>query len=351
MRLPTLRKRKRRNTFVGLDLGSSSVKLVVVRAAGGEKCAMGGYAVRDLPPNVGQPGSEEAVSTVLRKLIDDVQLDDRAAFVTISTPSVMISYTQFPAMPLVEIKNALKLNTARYLRRDYSDYVLDCRELSRTSDKTGAKSAVLVGGVSKTDVQYVRDVLQRARLEPLMLDLSAIAALNALEVNFPEAFQKGSLMLVDMGHRFTSMTFVLDGKPTLTRIMHFGGATVTEYLSQLLSLDLAAAEEEKHKMSEPMLPLVRNAISPLSKEIRSSIDFFERQHETALGRAFVCGGSARSPQLVQLLGAESGVTLEVWNPLKNLGINFEQGEGQAGNIAPVFAAAAGEAMAHALEKK
>jgi len=39
------------------------------------------------------------------------------------------------------------------------------------------------------------------------------------------------------------------------------------------------AEEEKRKMSTPIQELVKTAISPLAREIRSSIDFFERQND------------------------------------------------------------------------
>jgi Tfp pilus assembly PilM family ATPase len=105
---------------------------------------------------------------------------------------------------------------------------------------------------------------------------------------------KEVLLVLDIGAHSTSINFLLHGQPVMTRIAQFGGDLVSEYIAQVLTLQPEIAEEEKLKMSETVQPLIRQSISPLVQEIRSSIDFFERQHECHVTRLFACGGSACS---------------------------------------------------------
>ena len=60
----------------------------------------------------------------------------------------------------------------------------------------------------------------------------------------------------------TSINFLHGGLPLITRIMHFGGAQLSDYIGQVLMLKPQEAEDEKRKMSPPVQELVKTAISP-----------------------------------------------------------------------------------------
>jgi Tfp pilus assembly PilM family ATPase len=142
------------------------------------------------------------------------------------------------------------------------------------------------------------------------------------------------------------MNFLRQGLPLFTRIMRFGGQQVTEHISQTLTIGLAPAEEEKIKMTETVQPLVRTAISPLARELRSSIDFFERQYECQVSRAFGCGGSANSAKMLEILGQELGMHIEGWNPVQHLGTTRFSGDAaHLAAKAPSLAAVVGAAVA------
>ena len=54
----------------------------------------------------------------------------------------MVCQTEFPPVPLAEIKSALKLNSSGYLRRDFSSYYLDVFELQKGNEAAKGKEAV-----------------------------------------------------------------------------------------------------------------------------------------------------------------------------------------------------------------
>jgi Tfp pilus assembly PilM family ATPase len=150
------------------------------------------------------------------------------------------------------------------------------------------------------------------------------------------------VVLIDIGARMTSINFLLDGMPLITRIMHFGGAQLSDYIGQILVLKVDEAEEEKRKMSGPIQELVKTAISPLAREIRSSIDFFERQHDLHVSQIYACGGSAASPQILAILGEAVGTHVECWNLIETLDVSHFNGETQRVlALGPSLAAAVG----------
>ena len=76
----------------------------------------------------------------LQKTVDTLKTSERRAYVTISCSSAMVCQAEFPPAPIEEIKSALKLNSAGYLRRDFSSYYLDAIELKRDSQDSKAQS-------------------------------------------------------------------------------------------------------------------------------------------------------------------------------------------------------------------
>jgi type IV pilus assembly protein PilM len=314
----------------------------------------------------------------LQKAVDTLKTSERRAYVTISCSSAMVCQAEFPPVPIEEIKSAIKLNSVGHLRRDFSSYYLDAFELKRGSqdpktkaktpakpveadkakdaakakdkenkakDKDIAKTIILVGGANKEEVDACREALTAAKIKPQVIELAAVSVINAFHISHPE-IKDEVVVVVDIGARMTSVNFLQSGLPLITRIMHFGGAQVSEYIGQVLMLKPQEAEEEKRKMAPPIQELVKTAISPLAREIRSSIDFFERQNDLHVQRIYACGGSASSPQVLEILGEAVGTPVECWNAVESLDVSQLNGGAQRVlAIGPSLAAAVGVAAA------
>jgi Tfp pilus assembly PilM family ATPase len=366
-------KKRKLEVALGIDLGASQIKAALVRRHG-SKLELVEYAIRPLAATAAKVYRGPEFAAELQALLDGLKTTERRAFVTISCSSAMVCQAEFPPVPLDEIKSALKLNSSGYLRRDFSSYYLDAFELrkgtegtrskgknpakpakaedaaktkdgAKTKDKDMIKSTVLVGGANKEEVDACRDALVAAKIKPEVIELAAVSVINAFQVSRPE-IKDEVIVLVDMGARMTSINFLLGGMPMITRIMHFGGAQLSEYIGQILMLKPQEAEEEKRKMSPPVQELVKTAISPLAREIRSSIDFFERQNDLHVQQIYACGGSACSPQVLGILGEAVGTQVECWNLVKSMDVSHFNGERESVlAVGPSLAAVVGVASA------
>ena len=107
---------------LGIDLGASQIKAAVVRYHR-DKLELVEYAVQSVTASAAKPYRGPEFATELQKLVDSLKTSERHAYVTISCSSAMVCQAEFPPVPLDEIKTALKLNSAGYLRRDRKSVV------------------------------------------------------------------------------------------------------------------------------------------------------------------------------------------------------------------------------------
>lgn len=357
---------------VGLDFGTSQVRGVLfqrasttlkLKSADAESLAatknnstytafkykLEAFEVRPFPFTVGKPESISAAAAVVAELFSCLRAPDRCAFAVINPVGTVVCQVELPRMPLPEARAALQLNSVRFLHRDLSDYYIDLTEQivegAPTPAPKNTKMQLLVGGATRADVLWYRHVLTAAKVRPVAIELSTLTVVNGLLATEPELCQKEAILLLDLGARSTSMNFIWRGQLLFTHVMYFGSQQITEHLAQKLGLDLPAAEVEKLKMSEAVQGLVQAAISPLARELRSSIDFFDQQHDCRISRTLACGGVAGSPKILEILGSEVGIRIEPWNCLGRLDTTETRGDqAQLAVVAPELAAAVGVAL-------
>jgi len=279
-------------------------------------------------------------------------VSERSVRVAISCASATVCETEMPRTLMEDARSALRLNSTRYVRRDLTSFYLDAVELpdSAAKDGKGKKSQtmrVLVAAADKEEVRWYRTALESAKFIRRRLSCRRSPSLTRFRPATSSCARKKSLCCSNIGAHSTSINLLRQGEPAMTRIMHFGGNHISEFVGSILTLQPQVAEEEKIKMSEAVQPLVSQAISPLAREVRSSIDFFERQQECHVSRAFACGGSACSPSILQFLSDEVGFHVDRWNPIQTLSTGHFNGEGpKLESLAPSLAAAIGAATPH-----
>jgi type IV pilus assembly protein PilM len=349
------KKQSQQSLAVGLDFGSQQIKAVAV-ARGEKGPVLQEHFLAPTPPSLGKKGAEAEFAGQLQQVLGPLtrlKATDRRVFVSVSCPTATIAVVELPRLPVDEAREVLKLNSTRYLRRDLSNSYLDVSELMEpVTDPKARKSAtmrMLVAAVSKEEIQWYRTTLAAAKLRPLSIELSFLTVVNAFQISHRALCEQEAVLVVDIGARMTSMNFLRNGQPVMTRIMEFGGSRITDCIAQSLGLEPAAAEAEKRKLSEFMQPLVQGGVAPLARELRSSVDFFERQYDCHVSQGFVGGGTACSATIVGLLGEAAGMKLVAWNPVQGW-----QADGDAAGleqVAPALASAVGLAAARVAAKE
>ncbi len=286
------------------------------------------YVVQDAP--IYDKALPEGLLTEhLRNIVNVLQPSTRRVTIAIGASDSVLRAAEMPLMQVSEMRQMLKFNAKNYLQQDLRDYIFDCFVVAGKGKsqpeqgKSGVtKYKVWVGGARNDYLTSIANAVKAAGLIPDQVTLTLLGPANALEIAQPEAFQKETIALVDLGFKSTSISILDEGELCLSRSVEIGGDRLTSGLSEGLGISYAEAEGIKIGMPGEVEAHLQPLIAPLGRELRASIDFFEHQREKTVGQVLISGGAARSDFIVQMLQSELVVTSKAWYPTNGIKLNL-----------------------------
>ncbi len=348
---------KQASTVVGIDLGNHSVKAVRLQKKGAQYVLA---RVANIPANresaTGALVTEDTIATLLKQAASLVKVSGADVHFTINATNSTVRYVELPQIHLDEMRTALKLNSTTYLRQNFENYTFDACPLDQAAAAAlsgkAAKGAhgkikVLVGGIASSELVLYFHASRRAGMKPRSMQLAPISLINGFEAAYPEVFRTQAVALLDIGFLSSSLTILDKGAPLLTRSVPMGGKQITEYIAQMTSSDFPKAEAAKLKGETDVGDALTRTAVTLIREVRSSINFFEKNSDQPLSKVYLSGGSVRSAAVVEALSSDIGATCEPWNAAQGLSIELpaEQQEIFTQNQSS-FAAALGAARTY-----
>ncbi len=351
---------------VGIDLGNNSFKVVCLRKRGNQYVLAGAAMV----PNQHDPlqqtlQTEENVASQIKALVSLITISSADVHYSINSPNSTIRYVDLPKIPLQEIRSALKLNSATYLRQNFENYTFDACPLDREAAAVLASSKlkfkqestpslpgkirILVGGIFTPEIVLYFHASRRAGIKPKSLQLAPISLINGFEAAYPEIFHAEAVVLLDMGFLSSSLTILDKGVPLLTRTVPVGGKQITECIAQISNLNFTKAEAAKLQGDPNLDDAVARTVVTLIREVRSSINFFEKNSDRSISKIYLTGASAYAPAVVKTLTRDIGTTCEPWNSARGLTLELPSKQQDIFNQNPfAFSTALGVARTYTI---
>ncbi len=339
---------------MAVDLGSRTTKAVCV-ARRGSGFALAGFALLDAPVYE-KSLPPELLTEHLKAINQTLQAPTRYIALTASVSDAHVRHADLPRIPVADMRQVLKLNSKTYLQQDLPGHVFDChfsiRALQRgASEKSkdaanGQKLRVLVAGARKQMVDDLVEGTQGAGLVAECVIPGLIGPVNTFEKALPEVFEKEAVALVDLGYKSSSICILLEGELMLSRVVAIGGDRMTANLAESLGISYGEAEGIKIGMPDEVQAQLEAVLTPLARELRASIDFFEHQHDRPVTQAFLTGGPSRSEFIVQRLHRDLMVECQILNPGSFLQLELPpQQMSEIEQAAPQLTVALGAALA------
>jgi type IV pilus assembly protein PilM len=355
MALPFLSPRsiKRRDHLFSIDLGGRNTKATCLEQRV-SSYALSAFAIMDAPI-FDKSWSVDLLSDHLKAVVQALKPKTKQVIVAIDVNEVVVRTVEMPLMPVFEMRQILKINSKSYLQQELPGYVFDCyvvpqrtnfanSEKSKNQTSNG-KAKVLIAGAKKAFVDDLNAAITNAGLIPDFVVPSLIGPVNAFERAMPETCNKDVIALVDVGFKNTTICLLQEGELILTRVVNIGGDKITNGLAEAMNITYAEAEGIKIGMPSEVQSQLEILVSPLGRELRASIDFFEHQQDRTVAQVYVSGGSARSETIVQTLHTELGIECKTWNPTTFLQMALSsQQANEVEHIAPQLTVAIGAAV-------
>jgi type IV pilus assembly protein PilM len=312
--------------LVGVDIGTSVVKVIQVRESG-KGIHLMKYGVEPLPPQSvvdGNVMNSAAVVDSLTKVFKDLRISQKDVALSISGNSVIIKKLNLPLMKRDELEEQIQWEAEQHIPYDISEVEVDYNILWQNPE-VGQMDVLLVAA-KKEEIQDIVEVVRQARLKPLVVDIDAFALQNVYDLNY--GFNEGeTVALLNLGASVTTVNIVSGFVSQFTRDISNGGNTITEEIQKQLQVSYDEAEAYKaggEEESQEVIPhevdgIISNVVDSLVGEIQRSLDFYmATTNQGEVDRVFITGGTSKIPYLRSAIERRSRVQVEPLDPFRRV---------------------------------
>ncbi|HLD96314.1 MAG TPA: type IV pilus assembly protein PilM [Patescibacteria group bacterium] len=328
--------------FVGLDIGTSSIKGVQVK----NKTLISYHQIAS--PGVTMvsesPEDLKKLSEALDRFFNEGRFKTRDIVASVPESQVFARVITLPQMGEAEIASSVKNEAQQYVPMPLDQVAFDF-EIIGPSELEAGKVDVLLVAVPKALTNKYIQVTRAAGINLLSLETETIAISRSVVGQ-----AKDAVMVASIGASTTDIAVFSGGAIRFTRSIATGGQALERALTQSFNLAPGQAAEyiRTYGLEEKLEGKVMSAIKPVFDIIRDELKrtqaFFSSRSKRPLSRLILVGGTANLPGVLVYLADSLGMEVARGNPWEAISVPGNFPREQLEQIAPSFAVAAGLAL-------
>lgn len=343
--------RKKANTMLGIDISSTSAKLIELSRSGG-RYKVEAFAVEPLPPNaiVEKNIAElEQVGQALSRLVAKSKTSLKDAAVAVTGSAVITKQILMErGLSEQDLEVQLKLEADQYIPYPIDEVAIDFEVLGPSP--TPERDTVLLAACRKENVEVREAALALAGLKARVVDVEAYALERAytLIADQLEGGANLTVAVVDIGATVMTLSVMHNGQTIYTREQMFGGKQLTDEIQRRYGLTYEEAGLAKKRGGLPD-DYEQEVLEPFKETIAQQIAralqfFFASGQHTEVDYILMAGGSSAISGLDALVQQRIGTPTLIANPFANMSVDNRVNVEALASDAPSLLIACGLAM-------
>lgn len=321
--------KKRPKKFLGIDIGTSFIRIVDIRRQGQsyklenygevESSSLEQESFRVFKKNALLLSNKNIAKTI-QAIYNEAGIQTKE--VNFSIPDFCSFFTNFelPAMSKDEIPEAIRYEVRPYVPLPLDEITLDWSVTEGELSKTPLK--ILVAAIPNEIINQYQEIAQLANLKLKILEPEAFALARAAVKNEKE---KKLIGLVDIGAQSTNCSILEQGVLKTSYSFNIAGNELAETIARSLNIDYNKAERLKKQQGlissggkknirEILLPLIDSILGEIKKVFRN----FYQQEGRQVEKIILAGGLVLMPGLKEYFADELKKEVSLVDPFLNI---------------------------------
>jgi type IV pilus assembly protein PilM len=343
---------KKSKSSVGLDIGSSLIKVVEVDHSKGDP-VLTKYGVIKLPPEAiveGEMMDQSLVIEGIQECMTKAGITQKEVVTAVSGRAVIVKKVVMDKMNPDDAKEAIFWEAEQHVPFDIDDVCLDFQVLKE--DVGANQMEILLVAAKKDMVNAHANIIRDAGCHPIIIDVDSFAVQNAIEAtsNGVEGLVTG---LINIGSDVTNINIVQNHIPYFTRDLSVGSNVFIEAIQRNLGVDFDEADamlsgEAAVDDEERLNRVVAEAAEEISMGIERSLSFLKTAGDAEqIDEVILSGGGARIPGLKEILTEKHGIEFKVNDAIGQIDRTdnlFEDAGDEMERVGPLLTVALGLAL-------
>ena len=326
---------------VGIDIGSSAIKVVEIKKKGGKTIletygaiALGPYGDLDVGRVTNLPVDKTAQA--LKEVLKQSGVTTTTGAFSIPIQSSLIFSIELPSgIKQGEMMTIVSTEARKYIPVPITEVSLDYftlpqKESSFEEMNSGADANVLKKESEKTNILVVatqndaisksRSIISEASLAASFFEIEIFASIRA---NFEH--ELSPVILMDFGASRTKLSFVEFGMVKSYHTIDRGGADISDSISKSLSISFSEAEKMKKEFGlfgnpaeKSLSDIIRTHIDYIFSETNNALLGYEKKYNRTVSKVIFTGGGALLKGLSEVAANNFRAEIEIGRPFSKV---------------------------------
>jgi type IV pilus assembly protein PilM len=308
----------------GLDISSSSVKMLEIVEAGKGAYRVERYVIEPLPRDATVDGNISNLESVVEAVKRGYKrLGTRSKHVAMAVPTGAV-ITKKIIVPASLRENELEVQVEseanQYIPFALEEVNLDFQVVG-PSPTSPEEQEVMIAATRKEKVEDRVAVAESAGLKAIVMDIEAFAQQSALGLvvkQLPNAGKDMNVAIVDIGANVMNVSVMRNDQSIYTREQAFGGNQLTQDIVARYGMSAEEAENAKRSGGLPddfETEVLRPFMENLATEVQRALQFFFTSTQYhSVEQILLAGGSAVIPGMDEVVHTRTQVPTMVANP-------------------------------------
>lgn len=337
----------RKESYIGLDIGTSSIKIVELKREGKDQIKLVTYASAKSAESLADEKNKDAVThvaVIAHEMLRRAGVASSEVVAALPSLSVFSAVLSLPEMSEKDLEKAIEIAAKNYVPAPLKDVVLGWTKIEETApakpveNKEGENkteenadikvrhnlarknSEIFLTAAPKELVQRYSAVIERLNLNLIALEIESFPLSRSLLGNI-----KTPALLVDIGDLATNFSIVDNGYLRINQSADIGGSSLTKALVAKFGISYDAAETKKFSQGllaengdENVALTLKMAAKEIIERGINLKNIFERKSNKVVGKTVLIGGGANLKGLAAYWQEVSNIPTEVGNPWKGV---------------------------------
>lgn len=325
-------------SVIGVDIGSSSIKIVQLRKTKGRavletygEVGLGVYAglvtgqATNLPP--------EKIAEAIKDLMREANVTTASAGVSIPFKSSLVSLLDLPAVGDKQLQEMIPLEARKYIPVPISEVMLDWwivpsdidssldfvqsdDEDKRVEQAKAKKIQVIVVSIHNEVLNTYSTIVKNAELATSFFEIEMFGATRALVTS-----ETTPVMIFDMGASSSKIYILEKGVVKYSHIINRGSQDITVSISKGLNIEFAHAEQIKRSLGtgnvaneKDVYDIISLTLDYIFSEANSAILNYQKKYNKSVSKVILTGGGVAMKGLLEVARANFQTEVELGMP-------------------------------------
>lgn len=320
---------KNPDTLIGIDIGSSAIKIVEIKKEKGVltlvtygEVALGPYVQKPIGSLV--QGDPDLLAQALIDVLQESHSTAQHAVVSIQSSASLLFVLSLPEQAMTSLDSVIPNESHKYIPVPLSEVTLNWDiipnhihhryEIENGQSTESTHQDILVAAIRNDALSGYRNIMSQAGKTVDALEIEIFSTLRSIYHNELTPFA-----LVDIGASGVRIAIIHYGIVMQYDVIPRGSVTWTESLVRSLGISFEKAEELKRTIGlegdmSDVVETLRITTSQLASDIRSSIQKYEREHHVVVDHIACVGGGSRMLGLQQYMSQQFDTSIVAVDP-------------------------------------